>query len=164
MNRTILLILAAGALAGCDLLQGDKVEVSANVAAGNAASGNASASAAPSSAGITSSRSLAGLTGGSSGGDGGKDPGAIPAGASQGVADPRLVGRWTDTGDCKLTVELLPDGTFVSNNGGGRWAVEGDTLVFSGNGRSYRMRLDSVEADRIVTTDQEGRAGQSTRC
>ncbi len=167
MNKTLLLLTAACALAGCDLLQGDKVEVSGGNAAANASAGNASAAAAPASAGITSSRSLAGLTGGGSAGagDGGKDPsGAIPAGATQGVVDPRLVGRWTDTGDCKVTVELRPDGSFVANNGGGRWAVEGDDLVFSGNGQTYRLRLDTVEADRIGTTDQEGRSGQSTRC
>lgn len=169
MNRkTLILLAAASALAGCDLLQGDKVEVSGNVAATNA-SGNASAAATPASAGITSSRSLAGLTGGDGGtsdgaGDGGKDPGAIPAGAAQGIVDPRLVGSWTDTGDCKVTVELRPDGSFVANNGGGRWAVEGDVLVFSGNGQTYRLRLDRVEADRIQTTDQDGRTGQSTRC
>jgi hypothetical protein len=166
MNRqTLLLLAAACALAGCDLLPGDKVEVSGNAAA-NASAGNASAAAAPASAGITSSRSLAGLTGGDSAGagDGGKDPDAIPAGATRGLVDPRLVGSWTDTGDCKVTVELRPDGSFVANTGGGRWAVEGDDLVFSGNGQTYRLRLDAVEADRIRTTDQDGRSGQSTRC
>ena len=167
IGKTLLLLPAACALAGCDLLQGDKVEVSGNAAA-NASAGNASAAAAPASAGITSSRSLAGLTGGSAGAapsDGGKDPsGAIPAAATPGVVDPRLVGSWTDTGDCKATVELRPDGSFVANTGGGRWAVEGDDLVFSGNGQTYRLRLDAVEADRISTTDQDGRSGQSTRC
>src|SRR5688572_32710989 len=114
-HKTFLLLAAAGALAGCDLLQGDKAEVSGNVAATNA-SGNAVA-AAPSSAGLTSSRSLAGLTGEGAPGAGGKDPAAIPAAAGQGVIDPRLVGRCTDTGDCKAVMELRPDGTFLASNG-----------------------------------------------
>jgi len=161
-HKTFLLLAAACALAGCDLLQGDKVEVSGNVAAN--ASGNASATA-PSSAGLTSSRSLAGLTGGGISGDGGKDPNAIPAGAGQGVIDPRLVGSWTDTGDCKAVMELRPDGTFLAANGlVGTWRVAGGTLNFTANGENIPLRLDSIEQDRIVTTNAEGNTGPSTRC
>ena len=161
--KTFLLLAAAGALAGCDLLQGDTVEVSGNLAA-NASSGNASA-AAPSSAGLTSSRSLAGLTGEGISADGGKDPNAIPAGAGQGVIDPRLIGRWTDTGDCKAVMELRPDGTFLASNGlVGTWRVAGNTLNFSANGENIPLRLDSVGQDRIVTTNAQGNTGPSTRC
>ena len=164
-HKTFLLLAAAGALAGCDLLQGDKAEVSGNVAATNA-SGNAAA-AAPSSAGLTSSRSLAGLTGeGAPGADaGGKDPQAIQAGASQGIIDPRFVGLWTDNGDCKQASELRADGAFLAANGAaGRWQVVGGELVFTGQGGESRLRVESVEPDRIVTTNAEGNTGPSTRC
>lgn len=169
MKRLLLAATATLALAGCDripFLQGDRVE--ANLAATNAASGNASATAGPSDAGITSSRSLAGLGGNSSGntgGVGGKDPSAVQAGSPQGAVDPRLAGRWTDTGDCKQAAELRPDGTFVAPNGAmGRWQVAGGDLVFTGAGGEFRLRLDSVEANRIVTTNREGQTGSSTRC
>ena len=160
----ILLTIVLLGLAGCDFLQGDRVEVSGNVAATNASAGNASASANPSSAGIGSSRSLAGLGGGGDPG-GGKDPQAIPAGASQGVIDPRLVGRWTDNGDCKQASELRADGTFLSANGAtGTWQLVGGELVFTGDGGEARLRVESVEQDRIVTTNAEGNTGASTRC
>ena len=168
MKRLILLAATAlMGLAACDqipFLQGEQADGNETAAgAGNAASGNASAAAVPADAGITSSRSLAGLSGGAS--DGGKDPAtATQVGASQGVVDSRLVGRWTDNGDCKAAVEFRPDGTFVMPDGrGGRWQVDGDVLTFSGDGR-FQLRLDSVEGDRIVTTNQEGQTGQSTRC
>ena len=156
-------------LAGCDqipFLQGDKVEVSGNAASSNASTaGNGSTSA---DAGITSSRSLAGLTGGATAGqsgEGGKDPsGAIPAGSRGGI-DPRLVGRWSDDGSCKDVVELHADGTFTGTNGGnGRWAVDGDQLVFWGPGGEVRLQLNSVGSDRIVNTDAQGNTGQTTRC
>ncbi len=165
-RRSLLFLSAALALAACDQFGGDKVEVSGNVAAANASIGNASVTAAPSDAGITSSRSFAGLTGGNTGGDAGKDPGgAVQAGSGQGAIDPRFVGRWTDTGDCKAVMELRPDGTFVGSNGiEGTWRVDGADLNFSANGQVIPLRIDSVAQDRIVTTDAEGNTGPSTRC
>jgi hypothetical protein len=165
-RQTLLAATALFGLAACDkipFLQGDKVEANGSVAATEAA-GNASAAAIPPDAGITSSRSLAGLAAGNA--NGGKDPGvAIEAGARQGIIDPRLVGRWSDSGDCKDAVELRADGSFrTHNNLGGSWQVEGDDLVFSGNGTEVRLRLDSVEPNRIVNTDAQGNTGQTTRC
>ena len=165
---TLLAATAMLALAGCDripFLQGDQSE--ANAANANAAAGNASASVAPGDAGVTSSRSLAGLSGntgeGAQGGQSGKDPVAVQAGS--GRLDPRLVGRWTDNGDCKVAAELRPDGVFVAPNGAqGRWEVVGSDLIFRGAGGEFRLRLDEVEPDRIVTTNQQGQTGGSTRC
>ena len=164
----ILSVLAATALlslTACDFLQGDKVEANGSAVVANASAGNASAAATPSDAGLTSSRSLAGLAGPANDG-GGKDPeAAIEAGASQGVIDPRLVGRWSDSGDCKDAVELRPDGTFMTQAQlVGRWQVEGNQLVFSGNGNEVRLRLDSVQPNRIVNTDASGHTGQTIRC
>ena len=158
---TLAAVSAMLALAACDqipFLQGDRDQ--ANAASTNAAGGNAAAAA---DAGITSSRSLAGL-GGNQAGQGGKDPGAVPAGA-QGQADPRLVGRWTDNGDCKQSAELRPDGSFVAPNGAtGGWSVTGDELTFTGANGEFRLHLDEVGPDRIVSTNQEGQRGISTRC
>jgi hypothetical protein len=166
MRRTALICaIAPMALGGCDRIpffQDDSVTVEANGAAANASvGGNASTVA---DAGITSSRSLSGLAG-NSGGQGGKDPNAIRARASEGGVDPRLVGRWTDSGDCKSFTELRPDGTFVADNGVvGRWEVNGEQLVLTNNGNEFRLRIDSVEANRIVTTSAQGQTGPSTRC
>ena len=165
--KTLSLLAATAllSLTACDLLQGDTVEANGSAALVNASAGNASAAATPADAGLTSSRSLAGLAGPANDG-GGKDPNAaIEAGASQGVIDPRLVGRWSDSGDCKDAVELRPDGSFQTQNQlVGRWQVEGNQLVFSGNGNEVRLRLDSVEPNRIVNTDASGHTGQTLRC
>lgn len=163
---TLLAATAMLALGGCDripFLQGGEVE--ANAATANAAAGNASANVAPGDAGITSSRSLSGLSGdpGANAGQSGKDPNAVQAGS--GRIDPRLIGRWTDNGDCKVAAELRPDGVFVAPNGAqGRWEVVGSDVVFRGAGGEFRLRLDAVESDRIVTTNQQGQTGGSTRC
>lgn len=167
---TLLAATALLALAGCDripFLQGGGGDGNASAAA-NASSGNAAA-AAPAGAGIGQSRSLAGLAGNGGearpAGPGGKDPTAIPARSSEGGVDPRLVGRWTDNGDCKAVTELRPDGTFVATTGVvGRWEVNGNELVFSGNGNEYRLRIESLEPGRVVTTSPEGQSGASTRC
>ena len=163
-KRIILLIVAATALGACDLFEGERVEVSNNAATANMSSGNSSTTATT-SAGISSSRSLAGLSGGS-GGDGGKDPGgAIQAGAGDGVIDPRFVGNWTDNGDCKQVMELRPDGTFLASSGlTGTWRVGEGELHFNANGELTTLRIDSVEPNRIVTTNAEGNTGPSTRC
>ena len=85
--------------------------------------------------------------------------------APSGSADPRFVGRWTDTGDCHDVVEMFADGTFRTRDGRiGRWEVSGDVMTFSGSGGTVRLRLDSVDADRIVSTNEEGETGTSTRC
>ena len=155
-------LLVLGACDQIPFLQGGGGE--GNLSAANASGGNASASATPGDAGITSSRSLAGL-GNESGSQSGKDPVAIPAGSPQGQVDPRLVGRWTDTKDCQQTAELRSDGNFVAPNGAmGRWHVAGNQLVFIGDGGEFRLRLDAIEPDRIVTTNSQGQTAQSTRC
>jgi hypothetical protein len=164
MNGKIIFPIAAMvALGACDYFQGDRVEATNNVANTSASAGNESAVAAPSGAGISSSRSLAGLSGGGAGG--GKDPGGAIEAGSAGTIDPRFVGRWTDNGDCKQVMELRPDGTFLASSGvTGTWRVEGGELNFVTNDGVIPLRIDSVEPDRIVTTNAEGNTGPSTRC
>jgi hypothetical protein len=91
---------------------------------------------------------------------------ATPAADAQiGLADPRLVGRWSDLGDCSDAVELFADGTFRTHTGAtGRWGVSGTAMTFTGPGGVFRLRLDAIEPDRIVSTNEEGERGDSTRC
>jgi hypothetical protein len=169
MNKLTFLAVSALALAACDkipFLGGDPVEANASVAGRNSAAPSSNAVA---DAGVTSSRSLAGLSGAEAGGGtAGKDPAAsdaIPASSSQGAVDPRFVGRWSDDGSCKDISELRADGAFRANNGAiGRWRVEGDELVFSGAGGVFRLHVDSIEPDRIVTTNAQGQSGATIRC
>ena len=164
-RSTLFVITALLALPACDkipFLNGGNGSADAGTAA------NASNTAAAADAGITSSRSLAGLSGGTESGSspsGGKDPTATEAASTMGVADPRLVGRWSDSGKCTDAAELRADGTFLAANGAtGRWAVAGNQLIFSGPGGEFRLRIDSVGPDRIMTTTQSGESGGSTRC
>ena len=168
MKKLTFLAVSALALAACDKIPGfggDQVEANGSVVGGNAATpANAVADA-----GVTSSRSLAGLSGAEAGGStGGKDPAAsdaIPASSSQGDVDPRFVGRWSDDGSCKDISELRADGAFRANNGAiGRWRVEGDELDFSGAGGVFRLHVDSIESNRIVTTNAQGQTGATIRC
>jgi len=172
MKKLTFLAVSTLALAACDKIPGfggGQVEANGSVAGGN---GAAPASNAVADAGVTSSRSLAGLSGAEAGGSpdgtGGKDPAAtdaIPASASQGEVDPRFVGRWSDDGSCKDISELRADGAFRANNGAmGRWRVEGDELVFSGAGGVFRLHVDSIEPNRIVTTNAQGQSGATIRC
>ena len=169
-NLTIPAAAMLLALAGCDRLglgggAGGEETVSGAIANGGAA---APAAAGPSNqvaadAGVTTSRSFAGL-GGNSGG--GKDPAAAaPAATPASVRPELLVGRWTDDGDCKRDVEFRADGSFRSHNGGeGRWALAGDLLTLTGAAGSFRLRLQSVSPEAMVTVNDQGTIGRSTRC
>lgn len=169
-KSTLLAAIALLGLAACNRISvGQGGNDSANgSAAANATAANSAGNVAVADAGITSSRSLAGLTGGSqsSGDGGGKDPpGAVEARSSEGVIDPRLVGSWSDNGTCKDAAQLRADGTFQAQNGAsGRWSLEGNQLVFRGGNGEFRLQVDSIQPDRIVTTTAQGQTGASIRC
>ena len=168
MNKVWFAALAAGtaAVGGCDFagFGGGGGEANGAAAANaNAAGANTQlASSAPTDAGVTTSRSLAGL----GGGDGGKDPNAGATAASSGSVDPQLlIGRWTDDGDCKRDIEFRPDGTFRSYTGGeGQWNLNGDVLTLSGQGGTFQLRLQALDGDTMMTVNQQGNPGRSTRC
>ncbi len=162
MRAAIVLALAAFATSGCDRFGSGQ---------GGSEAGNATAEAEPpagnvagsiADAGIISSRSLAGLANGESGSI--KNPGAVQASSTGSVAPDALLGRWSE-GNCKEDIEIFADGTFRSyTGGGGTWRLDGDTLTLTGAAGSFRLRLQSVEADRIVTINQDGAMATSTRC
>ncbi|HWT11143.1 MAG TPA: hypothetical protein VN231_00145 [Allosphingosinicella sp.] len=175
MDRIIIVGAAALlALGGCDRLGmaggADEDRISGNIVGGGAAPGTAAPATATAQgdAGVTTSRSFAGLGGGKAGAPGGKDPAAaaaVPTASAGGVPPARLVGRWTDDGDCKHDVEFRPDGTFRSYTGGeGRWALAGDLLTLTGGGGTFRLRLQSVGDDAMMTVNEQGTLGRSTRC
>jgi hypothetical protein len=156
-GRLCLGLAAALALAGCDLF-GTAPDASGNVAANQA--GNVS------DAGVTRSQSLAGLRGGAAGS---KDPavsaGAVPASAGASIEAGLLIGRWSDTGDCKTSFEFRPDGTFTTSDGGeGSWTLEGETLVLAGGNGSAELRITALDAAAMVAVDGDGRIGRSARC
>ncbi|MDQ4087265.1 MAG: hypothetical protein M3177_04515 [Pseudomonadota bacterium] len=167
MTKTMILGAALVALAGCDYVSlgtGGNENASSDAGLNSGAANAQSAAATPADAGVTTSRSLAGLSGD---GGGGKDPagGVMPAGAQGGIDPAQLIGRWTDDGDCKRDIEFRPDGTFRSYGGGeGSWEVAGDVLTLSGQGGTFRLQLQSVGPDAMVTVNEQGMQGQSTRC
>ncbi|HEX8641351.1 MAG TPA: hypothetical protein VF704_09380 [Allosphingosinicella sp.] len=165
--RTLLILAAAAALAGCDMSFSAGGGNAGNAASANAStdSGNGSASAAPANAGLTNSRSLAGL-GGNNGGSGGKDPAAGATPAASGSIDPQLLlGRWTDDGDCKRDIDFRPDGTFRSYTGGeGSWTLAGNVLTLSGQGGTFRLQLQALDGNTMETLNEQGARGRSTRC
>lgn len=94
---------------------------------------------------------------------------AIPATAEEALRISRpltraaLIGRWTDSGDCAVGIDFLPDGRFAIPTGHGRWTLVGEQLSFIGTSTvTARGRL--VGRNRILLLHSDGRIGQSLRC
>jgi len=169
MKGRMALISALLVLGGCDYVQISLGGDEANGAAANTSSVAPFAppprnDQPPADGGVTTSRSLQPPTADGSIPPGGKDPGA--GGPPGEAVDPSfLVGRWGDEGTCASTIEFLGDGTFRAANGGrGNWRMEGDRLIFSGQGRSITLRLRIVNRDVVIGTDANGSSGRSQRC
>ena len=169
MKGRITLLGALLALGGCDYVQ---VGLGGNEASeSNEVATNATIplpppprnEARPADAGVTTSRSLQPRVPGGGDPAGGKDPNA---GAEGPPVDPAyLVGRWGDEGSCASMIEFFRDGTFRAANGGrGNWRIEGDRLIFSGQGRTITLRLRILSQDVVIGTDANGNNGRSQRC
>jgi hypothetical protein len=130
-----------------------------------------------SDAGITDSRALGGLNAGASGNaavptdPGGKPiapppPPVVSAASSSDPIDPAaLVGRWGDFGNCAQPIEMRPDGTFATaNGGGGNWSLNGDVLTMNGPNGNIELRLQSVDQSQIILVNPNGSLGRSQRC
>jgi hypothetical protein len=75
-----------------------------------------------------------------------------------------LIGFWTDDGDCGHAIEFRADGRFVNADGGsGTWKLEGNRLTLVGTA-SLTVRLEAVDAGRVVVYNEDGSIGGSTRC
>lgn len=172
MKKRTALLSALLVLGGCDYVQVSLGGNQANEA--NQATANTSIiappgprnDARPADGGVTTSRSLQPRVPDDSIPPGGKDPGAGVEGPPGAAVDPEfIVGRWGDEGTCASTIEFFGNGTFRSANGGrGNWRIEGDRLIFSGQGRSITLRLRVVNRDVVIGTDANGASGRSQRC
>jgi hypothetical protein len=74
-----------------------------------------------------------------------------------------LIGRWTDTGDCRAAIYFYADGRFTVPTGAGRWTLVREQLSFVGNS-TVVARARSVGRNRILLIHQDGTIGQSLRC
>jgi hypothetical protein len=151
-------------LSGCDILSlagigGNQSDnASANQSAGS--KDPVSQNVQIADAGVTSSRSLQPLSANMS-----QDAAKDPSSAATFHAN-MLLGRWGDYGDCtKNVIDFAGDGTFRSADGSvGHWELSGDQLTFSGAGGEIRVRLESLQGDRLTIVQADGSRGQSQRC
>jgi hypothetical protein len=150
---TLISAAALAALAGC-----------------NQAGGNASNSASNAAANATDGKDGAGNSAAADAGTatpGGKDPaGATPASSGAINLDRTfLIGRWSDTGDCRGDVITFnQDGSFLAaNGGGGLWNLDGDRLTMTGRATAT-VRVAPIDQDTMTVINADGSLGRSTRC
>lgn len=96
---------------------------------------------------------------------GGK-PSEAPATAAPGtITAEALVGRWGDNGDCAKDIVFAADGTFRSYTGGsGRWSLDGNRVTMSGEGGTFVVQVESVNASQLIVGNPDGSFGISQRC
>lgn len=138
MKVTLIVGMAALALASCNAEAGN------NSAGTNAAAENAAApanEAAPANAAAAESNGT----------------------ATAELSRDYVVGRWTDSPDCADAMEFRADGTLHSPAGDmGRWELNGDQLVNVGNPRALTIRV--IDANTMETVNPEGATHRVTRC
>jgi hypothetical protein len=75
-----------------------------------------------------------------------------------------LLGRWTDTNNCAVAVDFLPDGRFRTTAGAeGRWTLQGRRLSFIGH-TTVTATVRATSRNAITLTHDDGTVGSSTRC
>lgn len=81
------------------------------------------------------------------------------------VTPARLVGRWTDTGDCAKFVIFRSDGTFLGFDGGqGSWRLARNRLTLTGGRGTVVLTVRSLTGSRMVVVNPDGSVGTSQRC
>lgn len=76
-----------------------------------------------------------------------------------------LIGRWTDTGDCNVTIDFYTGGTFKLSHGStGRWSVADTMLTFEGKAGSASARVQVTDKGAIELHHPNGSVGRSSRC
>lgn len=99
-------------------------------------------------------------------------PGAKPSAATSAVAPAGaaptaavLVGRWGDNGDCAKDIVFNADGTFASYTGGvGNWSLDGEVMTMRGAGGTFQVRVEVIDANRLMIQNPDGSIGVSQRC
>lgn len=77
-----------------------------------------------------------------------------------------LIGRWTDSGDCREAGAFAADGQYTNAAGvAAAWALEGDRLVVTFAGAEPRaLRVAALDQNTLTVTNPDGSLGRSTRC
>ena len=77
----------------------------------------------------------------------------------------RLVGRWTDSGDCTRYVAFRGDGSFRTHDGGeGSWRMVRGRLTISGGGPTRILTVRRLDANVLEVVNSDGSVGVSRRC
>jgi len=77
----------------------------------------------------------------------------------------RLIGRWTDSGDCTRYVAFRGDGSFRTNDGGeGSWRLLRGRLTISGGGPGRILTVRRLDATTLEVVNPDGSVGLSRRC
>jgi len=171
--KTLVKLTAAAAilaaLPACDMLGGNRGASNATAEKNEAADdngGESNSSSSDESEGNASASARGGKDDAGAGDTGSASSAGSSAPFTGEVTRAYLAGRWTDTGNCSDVTEFTRDGRFIANNGGGGiWSLNGDTLVFQGaQGARATLRVEAMDENTIVTTDENGAISRSTRC
>lgn len=77
----------------------------------------------------------------------------------------RLVGRWSDSGDCAKYVVFRSDGTFRAHTGGeGNWRLVRGRLTMTGGGTTRMLTVRRLDRTTLEVENPDGSLGRSRRC
>jgi hypothetical protein len=77
----------------------------------------------------------------------------------------RLVGRWSDSGDCGKYVVFRADGTFRAPTGGeGSWRLTRGRLTMTGGGTTRILTVRRLDTTTLEIVNPDGSLGSSRRC
>lgn len=77
----------------------------------------------------------------------------------------RLVGRWSDSGDCAKYVVFRSDGTFRAHTGGeGSWRLVRGRLTMTGGGAARELTVRRLDLTTLEVVHPDGSIGRSRRC
>ena len=81
------------------------------------------------------------------------------------VLPERLVGRWSDSGDCGKYVVFRSDGTFRAHTGGeGNWRLNRGRLTMTGGGTARVLIVRRLDTTMLEVENPDGSIGRSRRC
>jgi len=77
----------------------------------------------------------------------------------------RLVGRWSDSGDCAKYVVFRSDGSFRAPTGGeGSWRLSRGRLTMTGGGTTRTLTVRRLDTTTLEVENPDGSLGRSRRC
>ena len=77
----------------------------------------------------------------------------------------RLVGRWSDSGDCGKYVVFRSDGSFRAHTGGeGSWRLIRGRLTMTGGGTTRTLIVRRLDTAVLEVENPDGSRGRSRRC